>query len=275
MNDQQPNQGHPAWKPILDSIPEAFHSTIRPQLEEWDKGVQQKLQSVRDEYKNLEAYKQFAKENVDPEFVEQAVIFANRFQQNPQAIMDHVNKQWNLGYANPSEVEQLKAQLQDDDDEDPYSMNSSSGGSKADLLKNPEFLAMQQTLNEMKSQIEGYNEAEEEERAIAEHNALLDDYEKEHGSINRMLVTAFMSQGLDLDDAVSEYHKALAGTVTPPEQEQAGQAEKQTPVVMGGNGQSGTGVPGDPVKFGEMKKADVTDAVLQFLQADQANSNQG
>lgn len=59
---QQQTSGHPAWNEILSQIPASLHESIKPKLESWDRGVQQKLQEVHAQY---DPYKDFVQMPVD------------------------------------------------------------------------------------------------------------------------------------------------------------------------------------------------------------------
>ncbi len=258
------SQGHPAYKPILDALPESLQAVILPTLQEWDKGVQQKLQDVRAEY---EPYKKFIDAKVDPTYLEQAANLAHNLQENPEKVIAQINSEWKLGFATPEELAELKAAGSNGENEFDLS------DPEFDISTHPEFVAMKQLVEGVNTKLTAQQEQEKYDQEVQEFEEYLDGLEATHkeGGFNRTLVTAFMSQGLDGEAAVKAYREALAGTVTPPNQDN----EQLPPVtVMGGNGTAGSGLPESTVDFGKMSKNDVNASVEAMFAAAQQN-NQG
>lgn len=260
------SQGHPAYKSILDALPESLHAVILPTLQEWDKGVQQKLQDVRAEY---EPYKKFIDAKVDPTYLEQAANLAHNLQENPEKVIAQINSEWKLGFATPEELAELQAAKSISDDGDDFNLNDP----EFDISKHPEFIAMKQLVEGVNTTLTKQQEQDKYEQEVQEFEEYLDGLEAAHkeGGFNRTLVTAFMSQGLDGEAAVAEYRKVLAGTVTPPSQDNN---ELPPVAVMGGNGTAGSGLAQNTVDFGKMSKNDVNASVEAMFAAAQQN-NQG
>jgi hypothetical protein len=86
-----------------------------------------------------------------------------------------------------------------------------------------------------------------------------------------------MSQGLDGEEAIKRYQERYvkaAGDQLNAEQNNSNN-NQTPPVVMGGDGNSGSGLAQNPVNFSNMKPGEFNDAVFNMLQADQQNNNQG
>jgi hypothetical protein len=79
------NNGHPAWAPILESVPSQFHEALRPKLEEWDTGVQQRFQKVHSDY---EDWRTFRDAGVKPEQVNTALGFVQALEANPTEVLE-------------------------------------------------------------------------------------------------------------------------------------------------------------------------------------------
>lgn len=268
MGDEQ-NKGNPAWKPILDVLPTELHSLVTPVLQEWDKGVQQKFAEIRGEYTELENYKKFVDANIDPEYVEQAVILADQLQRDPKKIVAQMNETWELGFVPKEEAEKL-GKVSPEGDPDNLFEDADN-----DIFKDPRVKAMKEALDELQGNFQTQAQKEEEERAIKEFEEYLDDLEesytdpeREGGPLpfNRTFVTALMSQGVDGEAAVKQYHEVLAssgvtGDSTPP----ADKSGEKPPAVMGSEGTAGSGSEDGTVDVTSLSDKEVSETVQQLL----------
>lgn len=246
---------NPAWKNILDAVPPEFHPVIIPQLQEWDKGIQQKFADIRSEYDELKPYEAFVKNNIDPDYAQQAVLLADQLQRDPKQVLLQVNDAWDLGYVPKEEVARPDdGGNMDFDDTD-------------DIFKNPQVKAMQEALEKIQAELAQQQEQSAEESELAEFEAYLDELETkttEAGQpFHRTFVTALISEGLDGDEAVKQYHQVLAGAT--PESSTTKDEEAPPPVVMGGNGTTGSGSPDGSIQFSSLSKNDLTNTVEQLL----------
>lgn len=273
--------GHPAWQEILSEIPEEYHAFIKPKLQAWDQGVQQKIQEVHDGYKDLAEFKGLVDNNIDPEYVEQAIALADQLQANPKAVMEQVNQAWNLGFVESSSVQQPSAgESTEGNDDNPF-----DEGNEVDLTKHPKWAEMETKLNELQSQYEAKQTAEQEDADAQAFEQYLNELEtsvtEKNLPFDRTFVTALIAQGLDGQDAVKQFHTIIASAgVQLPEGEgtegdqQQDSSEEQPPIVMGGDGTTGAGLGDQSIKFGTLSKNDLNSTVEQLL--DQAlNSGQG
>jgi hypothetical protein len=271
---------NPAWKPFLDVLPESLHNLVIPVLKQWDQGVQQKFQDIRNEYSELEGFKKFVENNIDPEYVEQAVILADQLQREPAKIVGQINEAWNLGYVSKEDAAKLGQSSQNDGDLGDLGL----GDPDNDIFKDPRVAAMKQALDELQNNFQSDKQREEEERATQEFEEYLDELEQSYTDpnrdggplpFNRMFVTALISQGIDGEAAVKQYHEALAVNVTAPDNTPtppSGTGD-QPPVVMGGEGSTGSGSPDGAVNFGSLSKNDLNATVQQLLAKAQEQGN--
>lgn len=72
---------NPSWNSVLEKIPQDLHSQVLPQLREWD----QNFQKVQQEYS---PYQEFAKNNVTPDQIRQAMTVSQALETNPQGVYD-------------------------------------------------------------------------------------------------------------------------------------------------------------------------------------------
>jgi hypothetical protein len=277
---------NPKWNGLLSKIPQEFHHQIIPDLQEWDKGVQERFNEIRGEYAELEKFKPLVDNNVDFDYVAQAVNLADALQRDAVGTIKEINQAWELGFVDKDEAAKLGQSAGDGTDNDNF-LNDGSD----DILNHPQVKAMQQALQELQNTYESdktqKQREEEEAQALQEFEAQLDALEKkytqpEDGSeplpFNRLFVTALMAQDIDGDEAVKQYHQVLAGTVntdtdTKTQTNTPGSSD-QPPVVMGNGGTAGSGSADGSVNFGAMSTSDFNDTVEQLLEQSLKN-NQG
>lgn len=269
---------NPAWQPFLDVLPESLHNIVLPVLKEWDQGVQQKFQEIRNEYSELENYKKFAEANLDPEYIEQAVILADQLQREPAKIVGQINEAWELGFVTPEDAAKLGQSSEDEGDGD-LEFDKDS-----DIFKDPRVKAMKDALDELQNNFQTDKEREEEEAAIREFEEQLDDLEKEYTNpereggplpFNRMFVTALISQGVDAEAAVKQYHEVLAlngGSGQDTHTDTTTDGDKP-PVVMGGEGTTGSGSADGTVDVGGLSRKDLNATVQELLAKAQESGN--
>lgn len=89
--------GNPAWDSLLSAVPQEFHNHLKQGLGEWDKGVQNRFQKVQQEYAPLKAYEEFAKLNVAPETINEAMQFQHALRTDPQAVYNWMQEQYKFG----------------------------------------------------------------------------------------------------------------------------------------------------------------------------------
>lgn len=77
--------GHPAWEEILGAIPTSLHDTVRPTLEKWDKGVNDRFEQVHSRYSG---YDQFVSQQVPPEMLAQGLQLIQTLNTNPQQLYE-------------------------------------------------------------------------------------------------------------------------------------------------------------------------------------------
>lgn len=272
---------NPAWKSILDVLPESLHPVVMPVLKEWDQGVQQRFQEIHNQYTELEPYKAFVKNNIDPAYVEQAVILADQLQRDPKNVVNNMIQTWDLDFVSKDEAAKLapsSSQNSGDEDED------FSFGNNEDILNHPLFKQMKDTLDQLQGNYEQDKQSQAEQQAIAEFENYLNDLEKSYTDperdggplpFNRTFVTALMSQGLSGEDAVKQYHETLAIASSPDNtsntQQQAG--NEQPPVVMGSQGTVGSGQQDLSFKPGELSRSELNANVEALLKASLENGN--
>lgn len=79
------NSGNPAWNDFLEYVPEDKRENVTPLLQQWDRGVQDKIQSVRSEF---DPWNDIIKSGYDPETTKFAQEVLSVLQNNPRQLYD-------------------------------------------------------------------------------------------------------------------------------------------------------------------------------------------
>lgn len=261
------NEGHPAWQEILKDIPEEYHAFIKPKLAEWDAGVQKKIEDTRAEFADLEAFKFLVDNDINPEYVQQSIFLADQLQADPKKLVEQVNDAWKLGFI--PETEAPKAPPAGDGTED--NLLDLGDGQQFDITKHPKFAEIEQQLNALQSAHETTQQEEQEAADLKAFETYLDGLEasvtEKKLPFDRTFITALISQGVDGEDAVKQFHTliASAGVELPSEDSQQQSKQDPPPVVMGGEGTTGGGTPDGTVDYGKLSNNDLNSTIEQLL----------
>lgn len=221
--------GHPAWQEILDAIPEEYRATVMPTLEKWDKGVQNRFQSLHSKYEPLKPYEQ-----VDPQEIEMGLNLIRQINEDPRTVYDLMAQSFGFG-------------------------NEQGASENEDQMSEQYGEADPQTLQLLQEQAERLAQLEQE-REMEKYEEQLDAYMKylheQHGDFDDDYVVTLLANGVDGDEAVSRYNKivetATANMSTPP----------PAPRVM----PSGGGVPSNAIDPKTLTDGQTKDLVAQMLQ---------
>jgi len=242
-------EGHPAWQDILGVIPEDLQALVKPKLEEWDKGVQAKLQAVQSQY---DPYKPYLER--DPQDLQNAISLMEQMQQDPESVIQQA-----IDFFELSDKFRVNAAGEVEEVEE-----NELGEMGIDVLKDPRIKALVDNYEKMNQKLTEREQKELADKQTSELETLLTGLETEHGKFDRLYVTALMSNGVDAEAAVKTYFDTINAAVAQHTQQQ--NPAVPPPVVMGGDGQTGSGIPNQPVELGKMKNTEVTDLVSQFIQ---------
>lgn len=250
--------GHPAWREILDVLPESLHSVVKPVLQKWDDGVKARFDEINAKY---EPYKQLVENKIDPEAIITGLNLSHQFQTDPASVVKQAIEAFELDFVTQEEYDQALASVSDDDN---------SYDSDDSFENDPRFKQMNELVLSMKETID---KQEQERRNQTEQSKLdqtLAKLEEEHGSFDKMYVMTMIANGLDGATAVKQYQdtidQAVAARVSSSNNGNNSNEDGSTPVVLGNNqGGEGSGLPDNPVQLGEMKTSDINQLVEQML----------
>lgn len=91
--------GNPAWNDFLEYVPEDKREAVTPLLQQWDRGVQEKIQKVHQEQ---EPWKPIVQSGVDPETVQFGIELLSTLQTDPRKVFDALAE--NYGWKIAEEV---------------------------------------------------------------------------------------------------------------------------------------------------------------------------
>jgi len=147
QNQQQPQQqssGNPAWQGILDKVPAVLHDQLRPALEEWDKGVNERFSKVHSQYA---AYKPFMDAGVQPDQLQQAHQIWNMLNNDPRALYEQLGQF--LGQQQQPQQQggqglPYQQQQQQPSNQQPFDMGEFGDPQQVDITQHPQFQALAQ-----------------------------------------------------------------------------------------------------------------------------------
>lgn len=182
-------QGHPAWRQILDQIPEEYHSKVMPTLADWDAGVSRRFQQLHDEFAPLKEF-----EETDPEELRQALKIYKSLNEDPSATWETIGRVYGLS---PQKISQATS----DDDFDLDSL--------PDAVKNRLMQVDQQNaiIQDLQSRFEEQQALDNE---AAEDEALenvLEELAEEFGDFDEDYVVGLIAAGVDPEEAVGRFQE--------------------------------------------------------------------
>lgn len=244
---EQSSGGHPAWQEILESVPEMFHPNVRPTLEKWDKGVQEKLEAERQQWADY----QFIRDNkLTPDTIQYALNMLGSLQNDPRAFYDQMGKHYNF-------VQEQQAQAQTPDEYD----FSEYGDESQQAQTNPEVAQLRQQMEQMAQLLYAQQQKEQQAQEDAALEKELAGLRQKYGEYDENYVLGLMANGQDGESAVRAY-KELESKLRGNSNGQA----TAPPRVMGTGGAAPASGAVDPKKLDAKGRKTLA---IQMLEAQQ------
>lgn len=259
QGDNQNTGYHPAYDEYLKDIPESLHALVIPAFKEWDKGVQKKLEDVRSQYT---PYEKLIEHNVPFEAIEEGLAILQALNDDPSDVASQLIEQYGLDFVEKSMLEELQRQQ--------VSNNTDSEGSP-DLTEDPRFKALEDTVNKFQSTLEKQTEAQIKAQNQERYEKEMSQLREKFGEFDDLAVTAFMSSGMNGEQAVKRYLDIVNQAAEKIAAGNNGNVVDEPPVVMGGDGVSGSGTGQNLVEFGKLKNSEINALVAEMV----SKSNQG
>lgn len=258
---QQPNEqqetssggGHPAWNDILQKLPAGLHEMIRPELEKWDRGVQERFQQVQSRY---EPYKDFVENEVDPQDIQRAMQVYQLMNQNPQMLWEQMGRYYNFAQQQASNSGQGQQESVEEYDLDESQRENVAAAEGITPEKLQQLEQNQQIL--AKALYQKY-EQEQQAQADAELEQELSRLREEFGEFDEEFVIPIAAQTGDVEAAVKKYMELkakIAGNPRPG-------SNLPRPIQPGG------ATPSTSVNPAELDSKDTRNLVVEFLKSRQ------
>lgn len=257
------NGDNPAWKGLMDAMPSSLHGQIRPHLQEWDRGVQQRFQQVQSQYA---PYKQFLDGGISADDLIRGQQLMQLIATDPRTFYDrmtaHYSEEWGLNGNGD--------QGQSGNEED----NFGDFGDPEDQQDNPfakELAAARQEIEQMRgnqdtmaqymaSQVQQRYEQEADQQVEQEFNAVVEKYgELDQPKVN-LIVSLALQNDMTVADAADQVF-AMLGTQTP--------QPPPPPRVVSTTGGTPTAPPINP---GNLSGRERRSLVASILQQNNANT---
>ena len=238
--------GNPAWQDILNVLPDSLHSTVRPALEKWDQGVQQRFQTVHSQY---EPFKPFLESGIDPQNINYALAILDKIENDPRSIYDALAE--HNGWA------EQQGQPESEIDSNEYDPEN--------IPDDPRLLRAEQ----LAEAVAEYTMQQHQEQLAAQEDAALDahisDLKAQHeiaedDQVADRFVLGLMLAGASAEDAFNEYVNMQSTVATRP------RANDSAPTVLGNSGGvPSTAIPRDQIRDPKARRA----LVAQMLEQSQ------
>ncbi|HET7713269.1 MAG TPA: hypothetical protein VFK94_02225 [Patescibacteria group bacterium] len=250
---QENSGGHPAWQPILDALPDdALRNMVMPHLQEWDRGVQERFQSLHSTY---EPWKDII-DQAEPSVVQQALGLIAKLEEDPEYVYNTIAQAYGLGQgtteaqpgagAAPAAPQPVSFEGTEYDPNDP--LVKKIGELEGVLGGLQQFLQTQQQQEEEKARIAAYDA----------HMATLK--QKYNGPWDEDVIDALVANGVDPEQAVQRYQNSVRQAA----QQQLTPTTTAPPVMGGAAG--GSGLPSDRIDPGKLSSDDTKKLVHAIIQ---------
>lgn len=158
------SNGNPAWAPILEVLPSSLHSVVRPELEKWDKGVNERFRKIHEEYEPLKSYKE---RGIAPDRIDSSLRLAELVDQDPVGFYNRLGE-WarSQGLLEEAQAAEEAAEEAEESEE------------QGQEFKDPRLDTFMENLEKAKADFEQQQAQQEADRRI---DAELVEVEKLHG----------------------------------------------------------------------------------------------
>lgn len=145
---EQEIKDNPAWKDVLDPVPEHFHPHLKGHLSRMEKYAQ-------DLSAQAAAYKEFTDNNVSKEQLSQGLQLMQLLQTNPRGVYDYLAQAYNFQQAQQNQFEAAKQEEKRE--------NLELGEDEPDIFKDPR---VQQLANQAQFAQQAVQQMQEQQLAV-------------------------------------------------------------------------------------------------------------
>lgn len=239
--------GNPAWNDFLAEIPASMHDMVRPHLEKWDAGVQQKIQAVHSEWAD---FKPFKDAGLNGEVLQQAYGIYEAINADPKRVYEVLAETYGFS---PQQIAQVQQQGQ------PEIQQPGTGTAEYDITggqPNPEILQLRQGFTTMAEYLVKQEQEKANAQADVELNNQLAAAKAKFGDFDETFVLGYMNTGVPLEKAIQGY-QALANDILTKSN------RPQAPTVISGAGP----LPSNAIDPAKMNGTDTRALVATLIKA--------
>lgn len=221
------SNGHPAWQPILNALPdEALRNMVLPHLQEWDRGVQERFQSLHSEY---EPWKPVI-EQAEPELVQQALQLVAALEENPEFVYQRLAETYGFG------TQQQGTPAPETPGQQTVEIEGQEFDANDPVIQR--LAAMESTLGGLYQTIQQQQQQEQIEDQIEAYEAHMEGLKGRYpGPYDEQVIDSMVANGVDPEAAIQRYQASVKQHA-----QQLVAPNASAPSVMGGSA-GGSGLP--------------------------------
>jgi hypothetical protein len=226
-------------------MPSYLHPQIKPVLEKWEQGTQQKFQEYSERDKRYEPYKDFIENDIPADRIAEALQLAQLIDTDPRGLLEQMQAFFgeDNGQQQQQQPQGQEGEFEPSFEDQPFDLESDPRfqqlAQQQDIIAN--FLA-QQTQAEL---------AQEADNALEQE---LTQLRESAGEFDERYVLTLAASGMELGDAVKQYQSLVEGIRSRPA------ADANAPTVIGGGG-----VPSEMPDMANLSQNDRKSMVMNIL----------
>jgi hypothetical protein len=246
-NNVDPSQGNsdsgnnPAWNDVLSVIPQELHSQVTPHFSNWDKGVQEKINQVHQQYN---PYKPFVESQISPDDLRMGYGLLQAINTKPLDVIRAMKESFGLDLTELLDVP-----------------NNEPDPNETQYAQLPPEIQQQLAALQRQSELQGQILLKQREEALAaEQSQILDkelaEARQKYGDFDEEIVLTLMLNGYTTDQAVQRYNQHVGAI-------KAASNRPQPPQLLG----SGSAIPDQAVDPRKLNPRQTKDLVAEMLRA--------
>lgn len=250
QQEQQP-AGNPAWNEFLSVIPSQLHGQVKPLLEKWDHGVQERFTQVQQQYA---PWKQFIDQEINPETI---TALLNLMENDPRALYDQLGQYHGFTGDQGQGGQPAPNEFNLDEIQDPE-------GQQFDLEKIPEFQQMKLQQQQLQGFVESRIQQEQQQQFQKELETELAGIKEKNPNVNeQILLSIAYTNGVTPTEALKVYEEQVQSLLQ-------GNQRPNAPTVLSPTG----GVPlTQPTKVSELNSQQRRSLVQDYLERAASQNN--
>jgi hypothetical protein len=259
--DPAGNSGpNPAWKDVLDLLPEQFHSLVTPHFQKWDQSAQDRITSVNERFKE---YAPFAEHGIGQNDLTEGLRLSQAINQDPKAVYDALAAAYgydSMAQMNAADPAAANAAVQD--------MTGQNAQQAQQAIEDPRVSKLEQGVNIMAQMLLDQQQAEVSQQADDELETELSALRAQHGDFDETYVLARMNNGATAEQAVAAFNELKNSLLT-------NNPRPFAPSVIGSSSGQGAGVPSGAVDVTKLNGNETRNLVADMLRHAAAQNSGG